>query len=158
MHVLPAPEVQRSAFLSAYLGRVKRKFSLGAAAAVVFAFGFVSMPVLAGTNDGNSVTASKAKQTKVRVMDNFFDARSVTVVPDAKVMFVWKGTNRHNVRFTKVPKGASRKGSKTKREGRWSRKFVKAGVYRYVCTLFSGMRGTVTVKPPEANPSAGGRR
>jgi plastocyanin len=99
------------------------------------------MPVLAGTG-------TKEKQTKVRVMDNFFDARSVTVPQDSKVTFVWKGTNRHNVRFTKVPEGATRKGSKTKREGHWSRHFSKPGLYRYVCTLFSGMRGTITVKPP----------
>jgi plastocyanin len=127
---------------------VKRKFALGAAAVAVFALGLSSVPVIAGT---------KEEHTKVRVMDNFFDARSVTVPEDSKVTFVWKGENRHNVRFTKVPKGASRKGSKTKRDGRWARKFAKAGVYRYVCTLFSGMRGTITVKPPEANPSAGGR-
>jgi plastocyanin len=147
--------VRHGAFLSAYLGRVKRKFALGAVAVAVFAF--VCMPVVAGTNHGNTVAASKKKQKKVRVMDNFFDARSVTLRQRSKVTFVWKGTNRHNVRFTKVPKGANRKGSKTRREGRWRRKFVKPGVYRYVCTLFSGMRGTITVKRPEANPSAGGR-
>ena len=137
--------MRRSAFLSAYLDRVKRKFVLGTAAAVVLAFGLVSMPVLAGTG-------AKEQRTKVRVMDNFFDARSTSIVQDGKVTFVWKGTNRHNVRFTKVPDGATRKGSKTRREGRWSRHFAKPGVYRYVCSLFSGMRGTITVKatpPPE---------
>jgi len=86
--------------------------------------------------------------TKVRVQDNFFDPRSITVPDDSKVTFVWKGSNHHNVRFTKVPDGASRKGSRTKTHGKWTRSFYKPGVYRYVCTLFSGMRGTITVKAP----------
>lgn len=86
--------------------------------------------------------------TNVRVQDNFFDPRSTTVPDDSKVTFVWKGSNHHNVRFTKVPDGASRKGSRTKTHGKWTRAFYKPGVYRYVCTLFSGMRGTITVKTP----------
>ena len=52
------------------------------------------------------------------------------------------------VTFTKVPPGASGKNSGTKRAGRWSRRFYKPGLYRDTCTLFAGMRGTITVKPP----------
>ncbi len=103
------------------------------------------------SGDNADTTAAKEKLTKVRVMDNFFDPRSVDVLQDEKVSFVWKGSNKHNVRFAKVPAGASRKGSKIKREGRWSRGFGKPGVYKFVCTLFSGMRGTITVKPPPAD-------
>ena len=119
-----------------------------AAFAAVIGSVVVAVPVVARTGDGHDATLSKEKRTKVRVMDNFFDPRSTAVREGEKVTFVWKGANRHNVRFTKVPAGASRKGSKVKREGRWSRAFGKPGLYRYVCTLFSGMRGTLTVKPP----------
>ena len=133
---------------------MKAKFVLVAASAAAFGFVLISVPVIARTGGGAPATAAGEKHTKVRVMDNFFDPRSAAIAQDGKVTFVWKGTNRHNVRFTKVPKGASRKGSKTKREGRWSRKFSKPGLYRYVCTLFSGMRGTITVKPP---PAGGGQ-
>jgi plastocyanin len=87
----------------------------------------------------------------VKVEDNFFDRRSIEVAQDGKVVWIWKGLNRHNVRFTKVPKGGSRKGSRTLTEGRWHRSFPVPGIYRYVCTVFAGMRGTVTVKPPIAN-------
>ena len=104
------------------------------------------MAVSAAPGAGDAPRPEQAK-TKVRVQDNFFDPRSVPVAQDSKVMFVWKGSNRHNVRFTKVPAGASRKGSRTKTHGHWTRSFAKPGVYRYVCTLFSGMRGTITVKP-----------
>jgi plastocyanin len=84
----------------------------------------------------------------VLVQDNFFDPRSIQVEAGGKIVWRWKGESRHNVRFTKVPKGASRRGSKTMTEGYWKRRFRVPGVYRYVCTLFAGMRGTVTVVPP----------
>jgi plastocyanin len=145
-------KVRRVSFVSAYLGRMKARHVLVAAAATVLASATIAVPVLA--LPGERTHASKPDETngkvKVRVMDNFFDPRSVGVAQDQKVVFLWKGSNRHNVRFTKVPKGASRKGSKTRRTGRFTRSFDKPGLYRYVCTLFSGMRGTITVKPPTA--------
>ena len=122
-----------------------------AASAAVVGSALIAVPVIARSGDDADTTAAKEKLTKVRVMDNFFDPRSTDVLQDEKVTFVWKGSNKHNVRFAKVPAGASRKGSKIKREGRWSRGFGKPGVYKFVCTLFSGMRGTITVKPPPAD-------
>ena len=119
-----------------------------AVAASVAASVVPSVPVIARTVDGDKPSETGGKRGWVRVMDNFFDPRSVGVAQGAKVTFTWKGSNRHNVRFTKVPAGGSRKGSKTLRHGRWSRTFAQPGLYRYVCTLFSGMRGTITVKPP----------
>jgi plastocyanin len=99
------------------------------------------------------ISAAGEKRTTVHVMDNFFDPRSDTIEPGARVTFVWKGTNKHNVRFTKVPAEANKKGSRTRRKGDWSRRFWKPGLYRYVCTLYDGMRGTITVKPPPAGES-----
>jgi plastocyanin len=147
-------EVRRAALLSAYLACVKRKYVFAAASAAVVAFAIVCVPGIARTGSSSSA-GSQDKRAWVRVMDNFFDPRSVDAPQGAKVTFVWRGSNRHNVRFTKVPKGASRKGSKTLRQGRWSRTLRQAGVYRYVCNIFSGMRGTITVKPPapaDSNP------
>jgi plastocyanin len=124
---------------------MKGKYAFAAISAAVAALVIVSVPVTARTGGG---AKAGDKRAWVRVMDNFFDPRSVGIAPGAKVTFTWRGSNRHNVRFTKVPKGVSRKGSKTRRSGRWSRTFTEPGVYRYVCTLFSGMRGTISVKPP----------
>ena len=134
---------------------MKVKLTLAAASAAALGFVLISAPVIARTGGGSDPTAGGQKHAKVRVMDNFFDPRSVGVAQDEKVTFVWKGTNRHNVRFTKVPEGASRKGSKPKRDGRWSRRFSKPGLYRYVCSFFSGMRGTITVKAPAPAPGGG---
>jgi plastocyanin len=120
-----------------------------ATSAAILAAVLVSAPV--GARTGSSTSASGDKRTTVRVMDNFFDPRSKTIEPADKVTFVWKGTSKHNVRFKKVPAGASKKSSPTRRKGEWSRRFWKPGLYRYVCTLFDGMRGTITVKPPPAS-------
>jgi plastocyanin len=116
--------------------------SLTAAAVIVAAL--VSVPALG---------ADRAADEKIAVKDNFFSARSVTVQEGDTVRWIWRGDNRHNITFKKVPAGASRRGAKTRSEGHWQRKFRVEGQYRYVCTLFTGMRGTVTVEPP-AEPSS----
>jgi plastocyanin len=87
-------------------------------------------------------------------MDNFFEPRSINIHVGDRVVWVWKGDNSHNVTFTKVPKSASRKGADTRKDGRWSRKFRKRGIYRYVCTIHSGQRGTIEVaraEPPSSS-------
>jgi plastocyanin len=123
----------------------RKKILLGGAFAALAGTLALAVSGLASADRG--ATAAQDKRATVRVMDNFFDPRSAGVREDGKVKFVWKGTNRHNVRFTQVPPGASRKSSQKKRSGHWTRKFGKPGLYRYVCTLFAGMRGTITVKP-----------
>ena len=129
---------------------MQRRHAFAALFVALAALALVSVPVTARTGSG---TKPGVKRAWVRVMDNFFDPRAVNVVPNTKVIFNWRGSNRHNVRFTKVPKGVSRKGSKTQRTGRWSRTLTQPGIYRYVCTLFSGMRGTITVKAPPSGQS-----
>ena len=123
---------------------VSGRIAFFAAAAALAVSAALTVPGLARSVSG--VSASQDKRATVRVMDNFFDPRSAGVREGGKVRFVWKGTNRHNVRFTQVPPGASRKSSNKRRHGDWSRRFHKPGLYRYVCTLFAGMRGTITVK------------
>ena len=85
---------------------------------------------------------------RVVVHDNFYEPRSVTLPKGGRVIWSWKGENRHNVTFTRVPAKGSRRGSATKRDGRWRRSFYRPGLYKYVCTLFTGMRGVVNVGTP----------
>ena len=81
------------------------------------------------------------------VKDNYFEPRSIEIVAGRQVAWKWRGENRHSIRFTKVPEGASRKGAKSRTEGNWKRTFHRPGVYRYVCRSWAGMRGTVNVQP-----------
>jgi plastocyanin len=98
---------------------------------------------------GGAGTARDAKAKRVSVKDFRFSPKNVHVSRGGRVTWIWRGQNDHNVRFTKVPSGASRpKGSPTETNGRITRKFTKRGTYRYVCTLHvstDGMRGTVVV-------------
>jgi plastocyanin len=123
------------------------------AAAIAAAGVAIAVPALAETKPPKPVAA------RVAIKDNFFSKRSVTIAEGETVKWVWRGENRHNVAFTRVPEGASRRGTHTRRKGRWYKTFRKPGQYRYVCTLFAGMRGSVTVEPEgssslDASPSA----
>jgi plastocyanin len=88
-----------------------------------------------------------ASTKRVSVKDNFFSPHSVTIRRGGKVTWTWRGQLDHNVRFRKVPRGASRRGSSTKSSGRFTRSFSKRGRYTYVCTIHApDMRGSVVVK------------
>ena len=91
-------------------------------------------------------------KARVLVKDNYFEPRSTEILDGGQVVWKWRGETRHNIRFTKVPEGAARKGAKLRVEGKWRRTFHRPGVYRYVCKVWSGMRGTVTVRPDEPPP------
>jgi plastocyanin len=116
-----------------------KKALLPAGVAAALAVPFVTVAASGGKESVRSADA------RIAVRDNFFEARSLSVKRGDTVLWQWKGDNRHNVSFTSVPRGASKKGSRTKRRGHWSRTFYRRGQYKYVCTLFSGMRGQVTV-------------
>jgi plastocyanin len=116
--------------------------SVSAALAVVV---FAS-PASGGSDADSNTHASKG--TSVSVRDDVFSPRSLTVARGAKVTWRWRGQNPHNVKFRKVPSGASKRGTGTKTSGRFSRTFSKSGRYRYVCTIHEslGMKGSVSVK------------
>jgi plastocyanin len=128
----------------------------GALAAAVLAAGTAFASAQAGNLDlpaHDAAMQDAPLKAKVLVQDNFFEPRSTQVQEGGRVTWSWRGMNRHNVAFTKVPAGASRRGSRTRTDGRWKRTFHKPGVYRYVCRLWAGMRGTVTVRhAPEPAP------
>ena len=128
--------------------------------AVVFAATMAFMCLQApglGQSSGEATVSQAPPPEKARVLvkDNYFEPRSTEVLAEGKVIWKWSGENRHSIRFTKVPKGASRKGAKSRSEGRWKRTSSRPGVYRYVCRNWAGMRGTVNVRSePQANPES----
>src|SRR2546427_10034832 len=80
----------------------------------------------------SAVASPNPKYVRINVEDNFFDPRSTGVLQNGRATWFWKGTNRHNIVFTKVPQGASRKGARVRTDGRWKRTFNVPGLYRYV--------------------------
>ena len=127
--------------------RKMRVFEAAAALAAIVGGMLAAAPAL------GEPEAAKIATKRVVVMDNFFEPRYVEIERGDRVVWAWKGDNSHNVTFTKVPKTASKKGADTRREGRWSRRFRKRGFYKYVCTIHSGMRGSIEVVRPEPPPS-----
>lgn len=114
---------------------------LATAAAATLALAAAASPALGGP----SGDASRTKSVSVR--DNAFSPRSTSISRGDRVRWSWRGDNPHNVRFSKVPGGASKKGSSTQTSGRFSRSFTKKGTYSYVCTIHApSMRGSVAVR------------
>jgi plastocyanin len=128
--------------------RSKRVLQLAAALAALLGGGLAAAPAL-----GDPQASGYAK--RIVVMDNFFEPRSINIHVGDRVVWVWKGDNSHNVTFTKVPANASKRGAETRKSGRWNRKFRKRGLYRYVCTIHSGQRGTIEVDRAEPPSSSG---
>ncbi len=124
-----------------------------AALAALVAFLALQATTLGQPARGTAAQDPPAK-ARVSVRDNYFEPRSTEVPEGGQVTWRWRGENRHSIRFTKVPEGAARKGASTRVEGRWKRKFHRPGVYRYVCRVWSGMRGSISVRAdPEEPPS-----
>jgi plastocyanin len=107
----------------------------------------ISTAALALAPASGSSGAIASDTARVSVKDTLFSPRSVTVSRGGKVAWRWKGDLEHNVRFRKVPSGASKRGSSTQSSGRFARTFKKRGTYRYVCTIHEdfGMKGSVHV-------------
>ncbi len=95
-----------------------------------------------------SLTVRKARPAigaRVAVVDNYFEPRSVTIDRGEAVKWRWKGANRHNIVFTKVPARARKKKARSRVRGRITRALRHSGTYRYRCTLYDGMQGTIKV-------------
>ena len=77
----------------------------------------------------------------VRVGDDYFRAKTVTVKKGTTVTWKWVGSDSHNVVFKSFK-------STLKNKGAYKHTFTRRGTFRYVCTLHAdrGMRGTVIVK------------
>ena len=79
----------------------------------------------------------------VRVKDNFFSPKTLTVSKGTTVTWRWRGRAPHNVTVTKGPVKFH---SATKTSGTYSKRIRTRGTYRIVCTIHAGMRMTLTAK------------
>ena len=92
------------------------------------------VPACSGDSGGE-----EAEPGHVNIVDNAFKPKSISVSVGDTVTWDFKGGAQHNV----VGKGFK---SKTLGKGKtYEYTFNTAGSYDYVCTLHSGMTGTVEV-------------
>jgi plastocyanin len=89
--------------------------------------------------------ATASKKIKIKVGDNYFKPKKVTITVGDTVLFQWIGTAIHDV---KVKKGPQKWDSKPKASGKFSQVVLEPGKYRVVCTLHPGMEMKLTAKAP----------
>ncbi len=93
---------------------------------------------------GLAVPALAANKT-VRVNDNFFQAKIVTINKGNTVTWNWVGNSPHNVKKLSGF-GSVSFGSATKVNGTYRYTFRTRGTFRYRCTIHSGQTGKVIVQ------------
>jgi plastocyanin len=91
----------------------------------------------------SSVVALAAPTRQVKVGDNFFSVKRLTVGSGARVTWKWAGVLNHNVT---VRSGPARFHSRTQAQGSYSHVFTKPGSYSLYCTIHPFMKMTVVVR------------
>jgi plastocyanin len=107
--------------------------------AVLVCAAAIAVPAVAGQSHSS---ASRV----IAVKDNFFKPRSKSFSKPTSVTWKWKGHRKHNVRFTKAPKGAKPKNCRAQKSGSCKRKLKKKGTYRYICVFHGSMAGKVRIR------------
>jgi plastocyanin len=100
--------------------------------------------VLAAGAIGTSALPSAAEVAKVRMRDNFFKPKRVTVERGDKVRWVNSGSNPHTTTSTT---GSWDSGTINPGDPAFSKRFRKRGTFKYICSIHvdQGMRGKVVV-------------
>src|ERR1700736_5094258 len=107
-----------------------------------------SLLLAAGGAVAGTAGASAPSQTPTKTIklgDNFFSPKSVTITAGTVVTFQWTGSNTHNVTVIKGPEKFT---SPNQSDGTYDHTFKKTGTYKITCTFHPGMNLTVKVKKP----------
>jgi plastocyanin len=89
-----------------------------------------------------AVPALAAVKT-VKVGDNYFRPKTLTVKRGTTVRWVWGGKAPHNVTVTRGPVKFH---SATKRKGAYSKRLTRKGTYSIVCTIHQALGQRMTLK------------
>ena len=93
------------------------------------------------TGGGGSTPTAPAANQVLATLGNVFDPMSLTVTKGTEVSYTFAKT--HNVTFSPTTGAPTNIGNTS--TGTVTRTFATAGTFNYVCTLHSGMTGTVVV-------------
>ncbi len=99
----------------------------------------------AGAPTAARAVTTHARTVTVRVRDDVFSPKRLTVRRGTTVRWVWQGRMAHNVR---VRSGPARFDSGLRTTGRYRRTLTRRGTYRIVCDphLALGMTMTIVVR------------
>jgi plastocyanin len=85
-----------------------------------------------------------AATRSVKIGDDFFKPKTVTVSKGTTVKWNWRGSHAHNVRVRRGPRHFQ---SAVKRSGSFKRKMRVRGTYRIICSIHApGMRMKLIVQ------------
>lgn len=119
--------------------------ALGGAGVVAGASGAVDGPA-------DAPSASAAATKNVKVADNFYEPKRLTVPKGTTIKWKWSRLNAesHDVYLYERPKGAPRFNSApAATHFTYQRKLDKPGVYKVLCTFHEGMNMRITVSKPK---------
>jgi plastocyanin len=106
------------------------------AVAIAVAAGVAALPSAGAT--------SKPKPRQVSIKDDFFGPKSIKIRKGTKVVWTWRGSERHNIA---VANGPSTFRAGTRKTGTYKHTFKKKGTYSIVCTIHApDMHMTIKVK------------
>jgi plastocyanin len=103
----------------------------------------VVLLVVAAAALAGGCVAALASIAPVKVADNYFGPKRLTVGKGARVTWRWAGVLNHNVT---VKSGPVKFHSRTQAQGTFAHVFTKAGTYRLYCTIHPFMTMTVVVR------------
>jgi plastocyanin len=105
----------------------------------------VMVLAMAGVACDDTATGTSDYDAQISVSDNNFFPSNVTIPLRGRVLWIWSGSNPHDVVFVgqaNAPQNCAIQGS-----GLCGRRFFTQGSFGYVCTLHAGMTGVVNVTP-----------
>jgi len=121
-----------------------------AIAAVALALGGAG--AVAGASGAAEEPSASASATKtVKVADNFFSPKKLSVAKGTTIKWKWSNRNAdsHDVYLNKKPKGVKRFQSPPAATFfSYKRKLEKAGTYKILCTFHENMTMRIDVKKP----------
>jgi plastocyanin len=129
---------------------MRGRISLAATALVIGGTGAVAGISNAADDADVRAAAKKPVTRSVKVADNFYSPKRLTVPPKSTIKWKWSRLNAetHDVYLKKRPKGVKRfQSAPAATFYTYKRKLRKAGVYKLLCTFHENMTMRITVKP-----------
>jgi plastocyanin len=124
-----------------------RRMQIGHLTAVIGAL--AAGGVLAAAGGAGAVVTAKPVHKSVKVGDNYFSPKKLTVPRDSTITWKWSSANSetHDVYLGKRPKGVKRFHSDpASSDFSYKRKLTKKGTYSLICTFHEGMSQKITVR------------
>jgi plastocyanin len=104
---------------------------------------------LALAGGAGAVTSKKPVHKSVKVADDFFSPKKLSVPAGSTITWKWSSANSdtHDVYLSKRPKGVKRFHSDSAASDfSYKRKLSKKGTYTFVCTFHEDMTQKITVR------------